>query len=76
MLRRGCASDLAWHEAAPSPLVILRSAAVVSSASELSSPVGLQCLSPLLAADAEVNYAAIDKLEELDDVTNVEHNMA
>jgi len=27
-------------------------------------------------ADAEINYAAIDKLEELDDVTNVEHNMA
>ena len=26
--------------------------------------------------DSEVNYAAIDKLEELDDVTNVEHNMA
>jgi len=26
--------------------------------------------------DGEVNYAAIDKLEELDDVTNVEHNMA
>jgi len=25
--------------------------------------------------DAEVNYATIDKLEELDDVTNVEHNM-
>ena len=26
--------------------------------------------------DAETNYAAIDKLEELDDVTSVEHNMA
>jgi len=26
--------------------------------------------------DSEINYAAIDKLEELDDVTNVEHNMA
>lgn len=26
--------------------------------------------------DMEINYAAIDKLEELDDVTSVEHNMA
>eukprot|EP00967_Tisochrysis_lutea_P132197 scaffold230571_cov35-Tisochrysis_lutea.AAC.3 len=26
--------------------------------------------------DEEANYACIDKLEELDDVTNVEHNMA
>ena len=26
--------------------------------------------------DMETNYAAIDKLEELDDVTSVEHNMA
>ena len=26
--------------------------------------------------DMALNYAAIDKLEELDDVTSVEHNMA
>ena len=26
--------------------------------------------------DEEANFAAIDRLEELDDVTNVEHNMA
>jgi len=28
------------------------------------------------AEDEAANYAAIDKLEELDDVTAVEHNMA
>ena len=26
--------------------------------------------------DETANFAAIDRLEELDDVTNVEHNMA
>ena len=28
------------------------------------------------AEDEEANFAAIDRIEESDDVTNVEHNMA
>ena len=65
--------------------VVLTEATELGAVQAALQGAGLECSGqlvhvPLATAEcseeeAEANYAAIDKLEELDDVTNVEHNM-
>jgi len=66
--------------------IVLTEASELGAVQSALQDAGYECSGELVhipnslvecsAEDAETNYAAIDKLEELDDVTNVEHNMA